>query len=352
MVGQGSDGPVEIDLRTHGPHALVGGTTGSGKSEFLQTWILSLAANYAPDRLTFLLVDYKGGAAFADCVALPHTVGLVTDLTPHLVRRALTSLRAELRTREELLNEKGAKDLIALERRGDPEAPPTLVIVIDEFAALVSEIPEFVDGVIDVAQRGRSLGLHLVMATQRPAGVIKDNLRANTNLRIGLRMADPADSSDVLGVPDAADFAAEIPGRAAVKIGAARLRHFQAGYLGGRADSDRQEVVEVRDLGFAERAPWALAPEVRSEPERRGRGPRDIEVLAGNIRTAAKIAEVRQPRRPWVDQLPTVLPLERVLAHSRSSARSSSALPSGSPTNLRPSGSRPTPATSEAPETS
>ncbi len=329
IVGQGSDGPVEIDLRTHGPHALVGGTTGSGKSEFLQTWILSLAANYSPDRLTFLLVDYKGGAAFADCVALPHTVGLVTDLTPHLVRRALTSLRAELRTREELLNEKGAKDLIALERRGDPEAPPTLVIVIDEFAALVSEIPEFVDGVIDVAQRGRSLGLHLVMATQRPAGVIKDNLRANTNLRIGLRMADPADSSDVLGVPDAADFAAEIPGRAAVKIGAARLRHFQTGYLGGRADSDRQDVVEVRDLGFAERAPWALAPEVRSEPERRGRGPRDIEVLAGNIRTAAKIAEVRQPRRPWVDQLPTVLPLERVLAHSRSSARSSSALPLG-----------------------
>ena len=329
IVGQGSDGPVEIDLRTHGPHALVGGTTGSGKSEFLQTWILSLAANYSPDRLSFLLVDYKGGAAFADCVDLPHTVGLVTDLNTHLVRRALTSLRAELRYREELLNEKGAKDLIALERRGDPEAPPTLVIVIDEFAALVGEIPEFVDGVIDVAQRGRSLGLHLVMATQRPAGVIKDNLRANTNLRIGLRMADPADSSDVLGVPDAADFAAETPGRAAVKVGAARLRHFQTGYLGGRADSDRQEAVEVRDLGFAERAPWALVPEVRQETGRRGAGPRDIEVLAANIRTAARIAEVRQPRKPWVDQLPTVLPLEQVLAQAHSSTAASPALPLG-----------------------
>ncbi|QIK62548.1 FHA domain-containing protein [Leucobacter viscericola] len=309
IVGQGSAGPVEIDLRTHGPHALVGGTTGSGKSEFLQTWILSLAANYAPDRLTFLLVDYKGGAAFADCVDLPHTVGLVTDLNTHLVRRALTSLRAELRYREELLAEKSAKDLIALERRGDPDAPPTLIIVIDEFAALVNEIPDFVDGVIDVAQRGRSLGLHLVMATQRPAGVIKDNLRANTNLRIGLRMADPADSSDVLGVKDAAFFAPETPGRAAVKVGAGRLTHFQAAYLGGRAESDHQEAVEIRDLVFGEHAPWALQPEIRQAAQQVKKGPRDIELLAENIRAASHQAALKQPRRPWVDQLPEVLPL-------------------------------------------
>ena len=203
VVGQGAAGPAILDLRTHGPHALVGGTTGAGKSEFLQSWIMSLAANVSPDRLTYLLVDYKGGAAFAECVDLPHTVGLVTDLSPHLVRRALTSLRAELRRREELLAEHGAKDLITMEQRSDPAAPPVLVIVIDEFAALASDVPEFVDGVIDVAQRGRSLGLHLVMATQRPAGVVTDNLRANTNLRIALRMADEADSGDVLGVPDA-----------------------------------------------------------------------------------------------------------------------------------------------------
>lgn len=324
IVGQGSAGPVEIDLRTHGPHALVGGTTGSGKSEFLQTWILSLAANYSPDRLTFLLVDYKGGAAFADCVDLPHTVGLVTDLNTHLVRRALTSLRAELRYREELLAEKSAKDLVALERRGDPDAPPTLILVIDEFAALVNEIPEFVDGVIDVAQRGRSLGLHLVMATQRPAGVIKDNLRANTNLRVGLRMADPADSSDVLGAKDAAHFAPETPGRAAVKVGAGRLTHFQAAYLGGRAESDHQEAVEIRDLVFGEFAPWALQPEVRQTVPRATKGPRDIEVLAENIRSAAKKAALRQPRKPWVDQLPELLSLQ-ALSEGEPRRRDSSA---------------------------
>ena len=112
-----------LDLRTQGPHALVGGTTGAGKSEFLQAWVLGMAAAHSPDRVTFLFVDYKGGSAFADCVELPHCVGLVTDLSPHLVRRALTSLRAELQNREHLLNRKKAKDLLELEKRPDPGVP-------------------------------------------------------------------------------------------------------------------------------------------------------------------------------------------------------------------------------------
>src|SRR5690606_24478319 len=184
IVGSAGVDAMHLDLRTQGPHALVGGTTGSGKSEFLQAWVLGLAAEYSPDRVTFLFVDYKGGSAFADCIHLPHCVGLVTDLSPRLVRRALTSLNAELRHREHILNQKHAKDLFELEKRNDPDAPPSLVIVVDEFAALVHEVPEFVDGVVNVAQRGRSLGLNLILATQRPAGVIKDNLRANTNLRV------------------------------------------------------------------------------------------------------------------------------------------------------------------------
>lgn len=138
----------------------MGGTTGSGKSEFLQAWVLGMATEYSPERLTFLFVDYKGGSAFADCVSLPHCVGIVTDLNEHLVRRVLVSLRAELHYREHLFNRKKAKDILELERAGDPQAPPALVLVIDEFAALAKEVPEFVDGVIDIAQRGRSLGIH------------------------------------------------------------------------------------------------------------------------------------------------------------------------------------------------
>ncbi len=219
VFGQAAAEPFAIDLRADGPHALVGGTTGSGKSEFLQAWVLGLAAAHSPQRVAFLFVDYKGGSAFANCIDLPHSVGIVTDLSQHMVRRALTSLRAELRYREHLFLRKKFKDILDFERSGDPDVPPSLVIVVDEFAALATEVPEFVDGVVDVAQRGRSLGLHLILATQRPAGVIRDNLRANTNLRIALRMADESDSDDVLGTSIAAGFDPSIPGRGAAKTG-------------------------------------------------------------------------------------------------------------------------------------
>ena len=316
VVGQSPDGPAKIDLRAHGPHALVGGTTGAGKSEFLQTWIMSMAANVSPDRLTFLLVDYKGGAAFAECVDLPHTVGLVTDLSPHLVRRALTSLRAELHHREELLAARGAKDLISMERRSDAEAPPALVIVIDEFAALASEVPEFVDGVVDIAQRGRSLGLHLIMATQRPAGVITDNLRANTNLRVALRMADESDSADVIGMKDAAFFAAETPGRGAIKVGPGRIAHFQTGYLGGRASRESTSAeIEVRSLGFIESEPWSIPSEASLASSARPQA-RDIERLRDGIVAASRHLGLAAPRRPWLDELPSRLTLAELHARA------------------------------------
>ena len=305
LVGQGPLEPFHLDLRAHGPHALVGGTTGSGKSEFLQTWIMGIATEYSPDRVTFLLVDYKGGAAFAECATLPHTVGLVTDLNTHLVRRALTSLRAELKHREHLLNNKGAKDLEALEKRSDPDAPPALVIVIDEFAALASEVPEFVDGMIDIAQRGRSLGLHLVMATQRPAGVIKDSLRANTNLRVALRVADEADSLDVLGVNSAGFFDPGTPGRAAAKLGPGRVLDFQTAYLGGRTTPEGTPTtdVEVADLEFGRRADW-VSPHAGGGTQ--DGLPRDIERLSATISLAAEQRQLSVPRKPWLDQLPAV----------------------------------------------
>lgn len=311
LVGQGTTAPLRIDLRRDGPHALVGGTTGSGKSEFLQTWILGMAVEHSPDRLTFLLVDYKGGSAFGDCVTLPHTVGLVTDLTPHLVKRALVSLRAELKRREEILASKAAKDLVTLEERGDRDAPPSLVIVIDEFAALVSEVPEFVDGVIDIAQRGRSLGLHLVMATQRPAGVIKESLRANTNLRVALRVADEADSQDVLGIDRAAHIDASTPGRAAAKLGAGRVIDFQTAYVGGRAGRRATVDIEIRDLPFAPAAVW---PRPVAAAPARATGPRDIERIAAAIGTASAQLHLAVPRRPWLDALPSALDLGALTA--------------------------------------
>ena len=316
LVGQGTSEPFHLDLRTQGPHALVGGTTGAGKSEFLQSWVLGMAAAYSPDRVTFLFVDYKGGSAFSECVRLPHSVGLVTDLSPHLVRRALTSLRAELRHREQVLNRKKAKDLLELERRGDVDAPPSLVIVVDEFAALVKEVPEFVDGVVDVAQRGRSLGLHLVLATQRPAGVIKDNLRANTNLRVALRMADEDDSVDVLGVPLAASFDPAVPGRVAVKTGPGRIVQFQSAYAGGHTTAaPAVPPIEVTELRFGTGETWEPRTALE-DAEPQDLGPADISRLVGSIGAAATRAAVPPPRRPWQDELSDVYDLARLRQRS------------------------------------
>ncbi|HEX5858845.1 MAG TPA: FtsK/SpoIIIE domain-containing protein [Microbacterium sp.] len=303
LVGQGAHGAMQLDLRQQGPHALVGGTTGSGKSEFLQAWVLGMAAEYSPDRVTFLFVDYKGGSAFADCIKLPHCVGLVTDLNPHLVRRVLVSLRAELHHRERLFNRKKAKDILELERSGDPQAPPALVLVIDEFAALAKEVPEFVDGVVDIAQRGRSLGIHLIMATQRPAGVIKDNLRANTNLRVALRMADETDSDDVIGSKDAALFDPGLPGRGIAKTGPGRTTLFQSAYAGGWSLREADEVeIDIEPFG-SNGLPWAV-PVIEAAPENEDElGPTDQQLLVARMVEAAVAATVVQPRRPWLDEL-------------------------------------------------
>ncbi len=317
IVGEAAGEPHALDLRVHGPHALLGGTTGAGKSELLQTWILAMAAAHSPQRVTFLLVDYKGGSAFRDCVHLPHTVGLVTDLSPHLVRRALVSLGAELTYREHLLDQKKAKDLRELEQAGDPDAPPSLVIVVDEFAALVREVPDFVDGVVNVAQRGRSLGLHLVLATQRPAGVIKDNLRANTNLRLALRMADESDSLDVLGSPEAAHIDPALPGRAVSKTGPGRLVPFQSAYVGGWTTSgQRHPDVSIEELVIGAGRPWP-APEPAAATAQAGYGPTDIVRITGTIRRASALAQLPPPRRPWLDELAAVYDLSRLPTRRR-----------------------------------
>lgn len=211
---------VELDLTRDGPHALVAGTTGSGKSELLRTLVLGAAWWGSPQQVQFVLVDYKGGAAFDACGGLPHVVGVVTDLDTDVARRVLAGLQAELLRRERFLRELGASDVT--------QAPlPRLVVVIDEVAALVQELPEVMSALIALAQRGRSLGMHLVLATQRPAGVIRDDIRANTDVRVCLRVADRTDALDVIGDARPADFPRAAPGRALLRRGARDLDQIQ-----------------------------------------------------------------------------------------------------------------------------
>lgn len=236
-IGIGPAGPLELDLVEHGPHALIGGTSGAGKSELLQSIVASLVSQYPPTRLNFLFVDYKGGASSTVFNVVPHTVGYVTNLEASLSLRALTSLRAELNHRMRIMEGK-AKDLPEMLERHPDEAPPSLVIVVDEFATLVKEVPDFVAGIVDIAQRGRSLGIHLILATQRPSGSVNDNILANTNLRISLRMLDGIESQSVIGVKSAADIPLPLKGRGFAKLGPRDLIEFQSAFTGAALTND------------------------------------------------------------------------------------------------------------------
>lgn len=305
VIGCDAAGPLVIELATQGPHALVAGTTGAGKSELLQTWIASLASRYSPQRVTFLLIDYKGGSAFAGCVDLPHCVGLVTDLSPELVHRALLSLEAEIRWRERTLAAAGLKSLAEAEEQGHPVAMPHLLVVVDEFAALTQEVPEFMDGVINVAQRGRSLGLHLILATQRPAGTVRENVRANTNLRIALRMAQDCDSVDVVGDPVAARLPLDRPGRAVLRVHTAPPVVFQTAHVGGSSTLADDSAATIRLAEFG--------PEARPAPVNPPPVPADgTDDLTRIRRTAQAVWEqsgAAPPRRPWLEPLPDSITL-------------------------------------------
>jgi S-DNA-T family DNA segregation ATPase FtsK/SpoIIIE len=319
QIGLGVDGVVTIDLREDGPHGLVAGTTGSGKSELLQSLICSLALNNPPSRMSFLLVDYKGGAAFRECADLPHTVGYITDLTPALVSRALTSLGAEIASRELLLAEYGVKDLIQLEREHPEAAPPSLLICVDEFAALTAEVPDFVDGVVNLAQRGRSLGMHVLLATQRPAGVVTGPIRANTDLRIALRVSSQDDSRDVIDSPEAARISRRTPGRAWIRrTGHGTAELVQSAWTGARQSLDGGEApVRVQRFSAAGVLDTGPGDELRLDPRT------DLERCVTTIRTAFARSDAPAPSRPWLPPLPAELLLEpdQLIAAGRPSGR-------------------------------
>ncbi|MGY1632368.1 FtsK/SpoIIIE domain-containing protein [Geodermatophilus sp. SYSU D01186] len=298
-LGRTADGALTVDLCREGPHVLVAGTTGSGKSELLQTLIAGLALGHPPDRCSFLLVDYKGGAAFAEAATLPHTVGLLTDLDGTTTARALRSLRAELTRREALLAAHRVSDIAALP---DEVGLARLVIVVDEFAGLAEELPAFVTGLVGIAQRGRSLGVHLVLATQRPGGVVSPEIRANCTLRICLRTTGEADSRDVLGTPSAAFLPTDAPGRAYLRVGGGSPVLFQAARVAGAA------------RGWSGRGPrvllwnWPLLAPV--DDEARLVGASDLARLTEALDRHATASGTPRPHRPWCPPLPDAVRVE------------------------------------------
>lgn len=230
-IGLDQEGPVDIDLVADGPHMLAAGTTGAGKSELLRTLVVGLASEQPPEVVSFVLIDFKGGGAFDVVASLPHVAAVVTDLDPSEAGRALRGLRAEILDREHRLRDMEVSDVSDIDRN-HPRSFGRMVVIVDEFAALADELPEFLDGLVDIARRGRSLGVHLVLATQRPSGVVTGQIRANTNLRLCLRVQDRSDSMDVIDDP-AAGLLPSIPGRAVLRRGGSRCQQLQVAQVSG-----------------------------------------------------------------------------------------------------------------------
>lgn len=309
----------KIERKGHGPHGLIAGTTGSGKSEVIQSLIASLAAEFHPHELAFMLIDYKGGGMSNTFVDLPHVVGTITNLDDSLIERAKVSLRAELIRRQRILNDAGNLQHIDEYYRSDRRAEhplPHLVIIIDEFAQLKKDQPEFMDELISIATIGRTLGVHLILATQKPAGVVDEKIWSNTRFRICLRVQSEGDSRDMLKIPNAAWITN--PGRGYFQVGSDEVfEEMQfawsgAPYLVKRKDDDASpvQIYEVRLNG--KREPLLTGEELSSalmekEP------PKQLQVFIGHVAETARREGIERLPGPWLPPLPEHLELDEVL---------------------------------------
>jgi S-DNA-T family DNA segregation ATPase FtsK/SpoIIIE len=323
--GAVADGqPIYLDLNEsrHGPHGIIAGATGAGKSVLLQSVIAALATTHAPERLQLLLIDFKGGAALMMFAPLPHTAGMVTDLEGRLAERAMTAIKSELRRRKRLLKGAALDHGVKVENIGDYRALaarrglpplPNLLIVVDEFDEMARGYPEFVAELIRVVKQGRSLGVHLLLATQQPARAVTDEIRSQLKFFLALRLGGADDSREMLLKPDAAFLPTDIPGRAYFRVGG-EVRLLQVAHVTGayqpRAAAAGPRVSFLRD---GRELPVEAA---REHPERRAET--DLDILVQGLRDAAatrgpafpgwRPAQIWQPPLPPRLMLPEIEP--------------------------------------------
>lgn len=333
-IGVEEDGSafyLDLHERAHGPHGLVAGMTGSGKSEFIITYLLSMAVNYHPNEVAFILIDYKGGGlagAFEDPengIRLPHLAGTITNLDGTAVKRALISLQSELRRRQAVFNEakratsEGTMDIYKyqkLYRSGTVKEPvPHLFVVSDEFAELKAQQPEFMAQLISAARIGRSLGVHLILATQKPSGVVDDQIWSNSRFRVCLKVQERADSTEMLKRPDAAEL--KDTGRFYLQVGFNELFELgQSAWCGApyvpadRVERKRDDRVEIVDhLG---RVLVETRPKTRSTVSASSQLVTIVKYLS-SLADAEHIAA----RRLWLPQIPALIYLDDLIQKYR-----------------------------------
>ncbi len=297
---------LDLHERFHGPHGLVAGTTGSGKSELLQTVLVSLCLTFSSEDISFFLIDYKGGGTGKGIDMLPHCAGSISNLSGNAAGRAMLAIGSENRRRQELFSRHGVSHIdeyTALYRRGSAkEALPHLILIIDEFAELKKEEPEFMQQIISLAAVGRSLGIHLILATQKPAGVVDDKILSNTHFRLCLKVQDRQDSLDMLHRPEAAFLVN--PGRCYLQVGNNELfREFQTGYLGGNY---HEEGEEEEKLYLITQSGIRIAPPAAEDAERKDAIPL-LKVLTERISQACLQGEYQKARKLWMEELPDII---------------------------------------------
>ncbi|MCW1928791.1 type VII secretion protein EssC [Bhargavaea beijingensis] len=306
---KGREDLIELNLheKAHGPHGLLAGTTGSGKSEFLQTYILSLAVKFHPHEVAFLLIDYKGGGMAQPFRNIPHLLGTITNIegSRNFSDRALASIKSELKRRQRLFDRHTVTHIdeyTELYKNGEAQEPmPHLFLISDEFAELKTEEPEFIRELVSAARIGRSLGVHLILATQKPGGIIDDQIWSNARFRIALKVQDASDSKEILKNGDAANLT--VTGRGYLQVGNNEVYElFQSAWSGAPYQNEthdgEDEVAIVTDLG--------LEPLTGLSAVATGRrsGLTEIEAVTASIASTADGLGIRRLPSPWLPPLP------------------------------------------------
>ena len=305
---------VELNLheKAHGPHGLVAGTTGSGKSEIVQSYILSLAVNFHPYEVGFLLIDYKGGGMANLFKNLPHLLGTITNLDGAESHRAMVSIKSELARRQRVFNEYGVNHINGyhkLYQLGKAQEPiPHLFLISDEFAELKKEQPEFMKELVSTARIGRSLGIHLILATQKPSGVVDDQIWTNSKFKLCLKVQNEADSREMLKTPDAASIVQ--PGRAYLQVGNNEIYElFQSAFSGAsyHEEQEREEgdqrVYLVNRIGQGQLINQDLGGSLESNRIHKTQ----LDVVVGYVKNEFLKTKLPKVKSPWLPPLQPVM---------------------------------------------
>ena len=320
LRGQGDLVQLNLHEKAHGPHGLIAGTTGSGKSETIQSYILSLAVNFHPHDVAFLLIDYKGGGMANLFKNLPHLLGTITNLDGAQSMRALASINAEIHRRERLFREFEVNHINQYQKKfktGEAKEPlPHLFLISDEFAELKANQPDFIKELVSIARVGRSLGVHLILATQKPSGVVDDQIWSNSRFKIALKVADRSDSNEMLHTPDAAEITQT--GRAYLQVGNNEVYElFQSAWSGADYQPEKDDmgiedhtIYLINELGQYEILNEDLsgledADEIKEVPT-------ELDAIVHNIQLMCEEQEIPPVPQPWLPPLKERITLEEL----------------------------------------